>query len=352
MPTEITVLLPDGSAELSPPARRSPVSHPRSDDVWRLPPSPPSWTAPWSTLQQSFTMAPRCASSPRTATRGAVCSGTRRRTSWPKRCCGSGPGRPLRHRPGHRRRLLLRLRAATWRTFHRRGPRADRGRDAGDHRRGPALRPRGAHDRRGTGDLRRPALQARDHPRRGRGTGLDEVELAAEAGGSPGEVSAYRNAPALRRPVPRARTCRSTDRLGHFKLIRVAGAYWRGDEKRQQLQRVYGTAWESDKALAEHLAPPRGGRAAGPPPARRRARPLHLPRRDRLGTGRVPPQGRPRPHGDGGLLAAAPRRGGLRVREHPAHHQERSCSRRRATCSGSPRGCSRRWSSTGASSTT
>ena len=35
--------------------------------------------------------------------------------------------------------------------------------------------------------------------------------------------------------------------------MRVAGAYWRGDEKRQQLQRIYGTAWESDKALAEHL---------------------------------------------------------------------------------------------------
>jgi threonyl-tRNA synthetase len=45
----------------------------------------------------------------------------------------------------------------------------------------------------------------------------------------------------------------STGRLGHFKLTRVAGAYWRGDEHRPQLQRVYGTAWESDKALEEHL---------------------------------------------------------------------------------------------------
>jgi threonyl-tRNA synthetase len=45
----------------------------------------------------------------------------------------------------------------------------------------------------------------------------------------------------------------STGRLGHFALQRVAGAYWRGDEKRPQLQRIYGTAWESDKALAEHL---------------------------------------------------------------------------------------------------
>jgi threonyl-tRNA synthetase len=38
-----------------------------------------------------------------------------------------------------------------------------------------------------------------------------------------------------------------------FALQRVAGAYWRGDEKRAQLQRIYGTAWESKKALAEHL---------------------------------------------------------------------------------------------------
>jgi threonyl-tRNA synthetase len=41
--------------------------------------------------------------------------------------------------------------------------------------------------------------------------------------------------------------------LGHFKLMRVAGAYWRGDEKNPQLQRIYGTAWPSKKALAEHL---------------------------------------------------------------------------------------------------
>src|SRR5204863_10220978 len=41
--------------------------------------------------------------------------------------------------------------------------------------------------------------------------------------------------------------------LGAFKLTRVAGAYWRGDEHKPQLQRIYGTAWESDKALAEHL---------------------------------------------------------------------------------------------------
>lgn len=45
----------------------------------------------------------------------------------------------------------------------------------------------------------------------------------------------------------------STGRLGDFKLMRIAGAYWRGDEKKPQLQRIYGTAWESKKALKAYL---------------------------------------------------------------------------------------------------
>ena len=41
--------------------------------------------------------------------------------------------------------------------------------------------------------------------------------------------------------------------LGHFKLMRVAGAYWRGDEHRPMLQRIYGTAWASKADLEDHL---------------------------------------------------------------------------------------------------
>jgi threonyl-tRNA synthetase len=44
-----------------------------------------------------------------------------------------------------------------------------------------------------------------------------------------------------------------TGYLGHFELMRVAGAYWRGDENRQMLQRIYGTAWSSKKELKAHL---------------------------------------------------------------------------------------------------
>ena len=46
----------------------------------------------------------------------------------------------------------------------------------------------------------------------------------------------------------------STGRLGHaFRLTKVAGAYWRGDARNQQLQRVYGTAWADEKALKQYL---------------------------------------------------------------------------------------------------
>ena len=45
----------------------------------------------------------------------------------------------------------------------------------------------------------------------------------------------------------------STGKIAAFKLLTVAGAYWRGDEHRPMLQRIYGTAFESEEALEEHL---------------------------------------------------------------------------------------------------
>jgi threonyl-tRNA synthetase len=45
----------------------------------------------------------------------------------------------------------------------------------------------------------------------------------------------------------------TTKRIPAFKLMRTAAAYWRGDEKNRQLQRIYGTAWETKEALEEHL---------------------------------------------------------------------------------------------------
>ena len=86
-------------------------------------------------------------------------------------------------------------------------------------------------------------------------TGEASGEDAGEAGGEAG-VSVYRNE--VDGAVSFVDLCRgphvpSTKRLGAFKLTKVAGAYWRGNEKGPMLQRIYGTAWESKDALAEHL---------------------------------------------------------------------------------------------------
>ena len=45
----------------------------------------------------------------------------------------------------------------------------------------------------------------------------------------------------------------STGKLKHFKLMKVAGAYWRGDHRNEMLQRIYGTAWASKDDLQQHL---------------------------------------------------------------------------------------------------
>jgi len=45
----------------------------------------------------------------------------------------------------------------------------------------------------------------------------------------------------------------STGEIGAFKLVSIAGAYWRGDETRPMLQRIYGVAFNTEEALAEHL---------------------------------------------------------------------------------------------------
>ncbi len=45
----------------------------------------------------------------------------------------------------------------------------------------------------------------------------------------------------------------STGRLTAFKLLKVAGAYWRGDHENEMLQRIYGTAWNTEKELKMHL---------------------------------------------------------------------------------------------------
>ncbi len=64
-------------------------------------------------------------------------------------------------------------------------------------------------------------------------------------------ITVYRNGPFL--DLCRGPHVPSTGRLKHFRLLNTAGAYWRGDEKRQMLQRIYGTAWFSKEDLEQHV---------------------------------------------------------------------------------------------------
>ena len=82
-------------------------------------------------------------------------------------------------------------------------------------------------------------------------SGAASGEMTGEAS-TDGSVTYYRNGDefidlCLGPHVP------STGRLGHFALQKVAGAYWRGDEKQPMLQRIYGTAWADKKTLKAHL---------------------------------------------------------------------------------------------------
>ena len=89
-------------------------------------------------------------------------------------------------------------------------------------------------------------------------------------------VSLYTNGPFT--DLCRGPHAPSTKRVKAFKLLSVAGAYWRGDAGRQMLTRIYGTAFHSKEDLDAVPAAARGGAGARPPAARPRPRPLHVQR--------------------------------------------------------------------------
>ena len=75
----------------------------------------------------------------------------------------------------------------------------------------------------------------------------------------PGELTMYDNLHARTGELVWTDLCRgphlpTTRNIPAFKLLRSAGAYWRGSEKNPQLQRIYGTAWPSPAALDQYLA--------------------------------------------------------------------------------------------------
>jgi len=87
-------------------------------------------------------------------------------------------------------------------------------------------------------------LEAKDQP--------FKVEIINELPESEGEtVSFYRHG--TFEDLCRGGHLGSTKELGAFKLLHTAGAYWRGDETRPMLQRIYGTAWDTADELDRHL---------------------------------------------------------------------------------------------------
>ncbi|HEV8534261.1 MAG TPA: threonine--tRNA ligase [Candidatus Limnocylindria bacterium] len=81
-----------------------------------------------------------------------------------------------------------------------------------------------------------------------------KVEQIEKLGGeeiSDGSVSIYQHADFV--DLCKGPHVKRTGELGAFRLLSVAGAYWRGDEHRQQLQRIYGTVWPTEKELDDYL---------------------------------------------------------------------------------------------------
>jgi threonyl-tRNA synthetase len=82
--------------------------------------------------------------------------------------------------------------------------------------------------------------------------GNNEYKVELIEGFPPGEtISTYQQGDFL--DLCRGPHLESTKQIGPFKLQSIAGAYWRGDEKRPMLQRIYGTAWNTQEELDDYL---------------------------------------------------------------------------------------------------
>ncbi len=212
------------------------------------------------------------------------------------------PGTRGRDRPRRRERLLLRFSERD--PLHPPGPRGDRKEDAGDGL------PATSRSRKVTQDEPRPSERFK-----GLGQNL-KVELIEEKGGETVSTATRRAGFidfCLGPHVP------STGYIKHFKLLSVSGAYWKGDERGQQLQRIYGTVFYDKRQLKDYLAfieeaKERDHRRLGV-----ELDLLQLQRRRRRRSDPLAPQGRPDPRRHRGLLAEASLRGRLRNPLHAAH---------------------------------
>ena len=227
------------------------------------------------------------------------------------------PRRQVLHRPGHRERLLLRLRSARRQDVQRRRPRRDRGEDARDHQGRSAVRPRRVVAGRGAEAVRRPAVQARDHRACVDGCGRQRRRRRDRRRRDDQRLPQHAR---VRRPVPRA--ARAVD--GQARPLqadegrrRVLAWQREGPDAAAHLRHGVGEQGRARRAPASS----RGSREARPPQARHRARPAQLPARARRRSRGVASEGRHRPQADGGLQPRAARQRRLPVRLHAAPGQ-------------------------------
>ena len=155
------------------------------------------------------------------------------------------PGTKLGHRACHRGRLLLRLRSAP--PADARGPRGHRAAHGVVGRGGLPVRPPRAAAGGRAGVLRR----AQGQPYKVEI--LDDLAAKAERDGDAdaSDVSVYEHGPFI--DLCQGPHVASTGKIGPFKLLAVSGAYWRGDENRPTLQRIYGTVWQTQEELDRYL---------------------------------------------------------------------------------------------------
>jgi threonyl-tRNA synthetase len=101
-----------------------------------------------------------------------------------------------------------------------------------------------------TPDMARQQLVERDQPFKVEI--VDDLRTVSERDGTPmPPTTFYRQGPFI--DLCRGPHVESTGKIGPFKLLGTAGAYWRGDETRPMLQRVYGTAWATQEELDAYL---------------------------------------------------------------------------------------------------
>ena len=188
--------------------------------------------------------------------RTSSCTGcaTPRPTSWPRRCWSSTP---RRRSPSARRSRPASTTTSTWAGrerpaahLHARRPGRDREAHAPDHRRQASRSSTG----RSSADEARQIfkdqpykLELIDGLEKG---GVDEYGNEIDG---PVVISTYRHD--TFEDLCRGPHVENTGQIppDAFKLMTVAGAYWRGDEHNPMLQRIYGTAWRNKKELNEYL---------------------------------------------------------------------------------------------------